>query len=196
MSRTLVSSATQGARTITATRPKMSSENDLGGSTDARIAEELKLSDTQKEKVREAWRSQFEAMRDLRNASPEERREKLIDRHLKEVHLKAESDQARAYADQYRRDHPVRRPAVRDVAAHVDHVVKLVGVDHVGFGSDFEGVGDSLPEGLKDVGDYPNLVAELLALGYTRDDLRKICGGNLLRVWRDVERVARTSGGK
>jgi membrane dipeptidase len=126
----------------------------------------------------------------------EEQREKAIDRHLKEAHLNAESKQGEAYAHQYRRDHPVRRPTVRDVAAHVDHVVKLVGVDHVGFGSDFEGVGDSLPEGLKDVGDYPNLLAELLALGYTRDDLRKICGGNLLRVWRDVERVARESGGK
>jgi membrane dipeptidase len=126
----------------------------------------------------------------------DEQREKAIGRHLKEAHLTAESDQGHAYADQYRRDHPVRRPTVRDVAAHVDHVVKLVGVNYVGFGSDFEGVGGSLPEGLKDVGDYPNLLAELLALGYTRDDLRKICGGNLLRVWRDVERVARESGGK
>jgi len=77
-----------------------------------------------------------------------------------------------------------------DVLDHFDHVRDLVGVDHVGIGSDFDGVGDSLPVGLKDVSDYPNLVAGLLGRGYSEDDIRKILGLNLLRVWREVEAVA------
>jgi membrane dipeptidase len=79
---------------------------------------------------------------------------------------------------------------VSDVADHFDHVVKLVGVDHVGIGSDFDGVGPTLPVGLKSVADYPLLVAELMRRGYRDDDLRKLLGGNLMRVWRDVERIA------
>jgi membrane dipeptidase len=81
---------------------------------------------------------------------------------------------------------------VADVADHIDHVVELVGVDHVGFGSDFDGVGDSLPTGLKDVSYYPNLIRELLARGYSEEDVAKIAGENLLRVWSEVERVARS----
>jgi membrane dipeptidase len=77
------------------------------------------------------------------------------------------------------------------VVAHIDHVVKLVGVDYVGLGSDFDGVGDSLPTGLKDVSMYPNLIYELFKRGYSDQDVEKICGGNLLRVWSDVERVSR-----
>lgn len=83
---------------------------------------------------------------------------------------------------------------VRDVVAHIDHVVDLVGVDHVGLGSDFDGVGDSLPTGLKDVSQYPNLIAELLEAGYSEEDIEKILGGNLLRVWEEVEQVAARAG--
>ena len=74
-----------------------------------------------------------------------------------------------------------------DVLNHFDHVVKLAGVDHVGIGSDFDGVGDSLPEGLKDVAAYPALVEGLLRRGYGEDDIRKILGLNPLRVWVAVE---------
>ncbi len=77
-----------------------------------------------------------------------------------------------------------------DVVAHIDHVVGLAGIDHVGLGSDFDGVGDSLPEGLKDVAGYPNLVAALLEAGYSEEDVVKILGENALRVWSEVERVA------
>ncbi len=84
---------------------------------------------------------------------------------------------------------------VADVADHIDHVVELVGVDHVGFGSDFDGVGDSLPTGLKDVSYYPNLIRELLARGYSEADVAKIAGENLMRVWTEVERVARAGVG-
>ncbi|MGI9205133.1 MAG: dipeptidase [Woeseiaceae bacterium] len=73
---------------------------------------------------------------------------------------------------------------------HFDHVVNLVGVDHVGIGSDYDGVGDSLPIGLKDVSTYPNLVEGLLDRGYSEADIEKILGGNLLRVWRAVEAAA------
>ena len=73
---------------------------------------------------------------------------------------------------------------------HFDHIVNLVGVDHVGIGSDYDGVGDSLPIGLKDVSSYPNLVEGFLGRGYSEEDIRKILGGNLLRVWREVEAAA------
>lgn len=82
---------------------------------------------------------------------------------------------------------------VKVAADHVEHVIKLVGVDHVGFGSDFDGVGDSLPLGLKDVSDYPNLIAELLKRGYSEEDIKKICYKNVFRVWRKVEEIARNS---
>lgn len=75
---------------------------------------------------------------------------------------------------------------VEIVADHIDRAVELAGIDHVGLGSDFDGVGDSLPTGLKDVSDYPNLVYVLLERGYTVEDLRKLLGGNVLRVWDAV----------
>lgn len=78
---------------------------------------------------------------------------------------------------------------VADVADHVDHAVKVMGIDHVGIGSDFDGV-TSLPRGLTDVSMYPNLVAELLQRGYDEPAIAKILGGNLLRVWRAVEAAA------
>jgi membrane dipeptidase len=79
---------------------------------------------------------------------------------------------------------------VEKVADHIDHVVKLAGVDHVGLGSDFDGVGDSLPTGLKDVAAYPNLIYVLMERGYSDADIEKICSKNLFRVWREVERFA------
>ncbi len=74
-----------------------------------------------------------------------------------------------------------------DVLDHIDHVVELTSIDSVGIGSDYDGVGDSLPAGLKDVSSYPNLVAGLLERGYSERDIRKILGENLLRVWQAVE---------
>ena len=76
------------------------------------------------------------------------------------------------------------------VVDHIEHAVKLVGADHVGFGSDFDGVGDSLPTGLKDVSMYPAILYGLLRRGYTESDIEKICGGNLLRVWQQVKDAA------
>lgn len=102
------------------------------------------------------------------------------------------SDELKAFEKRYVEAHPPVRASVTDVADHIDHVVEIAGVDHVGFGSDFDGVGDSLPDGLRDVSQYPNLVRVLLERGYSDEDVRKICGENLLRVWAEVERVARS----
>ena len=78
---------------------------------------------------------------------------------------------------------------VETVANHIDHAVKLAGIDHVGLGSDYDGVGDSLPTGLKDVSAYPNLIYVLLKRGYSEEDIGKICYKNLFRVWREVEEL-------
>ena len=77
-----------------------------------------------------------------------------------------------------------------DVVAHIDHVVQLVGIEHVGFGSDFDGV-STLPTRLEDVSFFPELIAALAENGYSDDDIRKIAGENLMRVWSEVERIAR-----
>lgn len=79
---------------------------------------------------------------------------------------------------------------VQKVADHIDHVVKIAGIDYVGLGSDFDGVGDTLPEGIKDVAEFPNLIFELLKRGYTTEDIEKICYKNVFRVWGEVEAIA------
>ncbi len=90
----------------------------------------------------------------------------------------------------YLEENPQIYADIADVVAHIDHVIDVVGIDHVGIGSDYDGVGDSLPRGLKDVSTYPNLVYELLKKGYSEEDVRKILGENLMRVWAEVEAVA------
>ena len=87
-------------------------------------------------------------------------------------------------ADQWMKEHPFPFATVEDVADHIDRVVQLVGIDYVGLGSDFDGVGDSLPIGLKDASYYPNLIESLLKRGYTDEDIGKLASGNLMRVWR------------
>ena len=119
-----------------------------------------------------------------------DRQSQDIDEHLRSHHLKPGDPKAKEYAENYRKTHPRRLATVQTVADHIDHVVKLVGVKAVGIGSDFDGVGDTLPIGLNDVSCYPNLVAELLRRGYTHDDIRGVCGENVLRVWAAVEAAA------
>ncbi len=75
--------------------------------------------------------------------------------------------------------------SVKNVADHIDRIVQLAGIDHVGIGSDFDGVG-TLPQGLKDVSGYPNLIAEMLRRGYTIENIKKICSGNIFRVWNEA----------
>lgn len=100
--------------------------------------------------------------------------------------LKPTDEAAEDTIDEFFAKHPLAFADVKKVADHIDNVVKLAGIDHVGIGSDFDGVGNSLPTGLKDVGDYPNLIAELLSRGYKEADIEKICSGNIFRVWEKV----------
>lgn len=114
--------------------------------------------------------------------------------HLKEQGLDPKSEKGEVAAQAYAVEHPPARASVATVADHVMHVIELVGVQHVGLGSDFDGVGDSLPDGLRSVADYPNLFAELLRRGVSEEDLEKVASGNVLRVWTAVEKYAAESG--
>lgn len=121
-------------------------------------------------------------------------RKKFVEARKKvEAQHGEESEQYKGFGDAFREKSPFPYANVKTVLDHIDHVVKLVGIDHVGIGSDYDGVGDSLPEGLKDVSTYPNLVQGLMDRGYSEADIAKILGGNLLRVWREVEKVAAAS---
>ena len=104
--------------------------------------------------------------------------------------LERGSEELNAYIESYREQNPFPYATLDDVVAHIDHVVKLVGIDHVGLGSDYDGVGDSLPEGLKDVSEFPNLIEALLVKGYSDEDIEKILSGNVIRVWKAVEAKA------
>jgi len=117
-------------------------------------------------------------------------RDRHIYQYLDSHDLQEADEAAQQHYEEYSREHPIPYADVSDVVDHIDHVVKLIGVDHVGLGSDFDGVGDSLPYGLKDVSGYPNLIYQLLKRGYSETDIEKICSGNLLRVWSEVERIA------
>jgi membrane dipeptidase len=117
-------------------------------------------------------------------------RMKEVEAYLQEHNLTSDNQAAKDFRDQYRKQHLMEYADVTDVIRHIDHVVQLVGIDHVGLGSDFDGVGDTLPIGLKDVSYYPNLIYELLKKGYAEDDIQKICSGNLFRVWNKVAQVA------
>ena len=91
----------------------------------------------------------------------------------------------------YRAKNPYPFASLEQVLEHIDHVVELIGIDYVGIGSDYDGVGDSLPVGLKDVSSYPNLVQGLMDRGYSDKDIKKILSGNVLRVWQQAEQYAK-----
>jgi membrane dipeptidase len=114
--------------------------------------------------------------------------EKSLDEYIKAHNLKGQEKDD--YTERYWREHPRERVHVSDVASHIEHVIELVGIDYVGLGSDFDGVGPNLPVGLEDASCYPNLIYELLKKGLAEEDIEKICSGNLLRVWSQVEKVA------
>ena len=132
---------------------------------------------------------------DYRQREGAERR--AVEALLAPMHLTRADSAGREFEQSYLRSHPLGYADIADVVAHIDHAVKIAGIEHVGLGSDFDGLGDELPVGLKDVSQYPNLIAELLKRGYSEADVRLICGGNLLRVWRAVEaKAAELQGGK
>lgn len=90
---------------------------------------------------------------------------------------------------EWRRANPIPRGTIHDVVDHIDHMVKVAGIDHVGLGSDFDGI-DTWPEQLEGVDSYPLLTQELLNRGYTKEQILKIMGGNFMRVMKAVEAAA------
>lgn len=100
------------------------------------------------------------------------------------------SEEAEQRIAAVRAKNPFPFASLEQVLDHIDYVKNLVGIDYIGIGSDYDGVGDSLPVGLKDVASYPNLVQGLLDRGYSEADIKKILNENLIRVWREVEAYA------
>jgi membrane dipeptidase len=86
-------------------------------------------------------------------------------------------------------EHPAPVVTLAEVADHIEHIAKLAGIDHVGLGSDYDGVGETLPQGLGDVSTYPALLAELMRRGWSDADVAKLAGGNILRVMEAAEKV-------
>lgn len=95
-----------------------------------------------------------------------------------------------AFERDWAQAHPVPEITIEPVLDQIDHGVKLVGIDHIGLGSDFDGVGGDLPENLRTVADFPHLVDGLQQRGYSDEDIRKILGGNMLRAWTAIEAAA------
>ncbi len=111
--------------------------------------------------------------------------DEFIAQHPEATYSEIHASRARWLAE-----HPAPRTTVGQVADHIDHLAGVMGVDHVGIGSDFDGA-ELLPDGLDDVSGFPNLLGELLRRGYSDDDVRAIAGGNILRVMRGAEASAR-----
>jgi len=103
--------------------------------------------------------------------------------------IKDEKDLERAM-DQWRKEHPMPNGSVHTVVDHIEHIIKVAGIDHVGLGSDYDGI-NVVPKQLEDVSCYPYITQELLNRGYDREQIIKILGGNLLRVMKAAEKVAK-----
>jgi membrane dipeptidase len=118
-------------------------------------------------------KNMFGIARDLRKKYPDEREFKAAIR-------------------QWLKEHPIPAGSVHHVVDHIEHVIKVAGVDHVGLGSDFDGI-NKVPHQLEDVSYYPYVTQELRNRGYKKDEILKILGGNALRVLRQAEKAARRS---
>lgn len=118
--------------------------------------------------------------------------ERSVQRGELREQLKAEKksdDEIATALNRWEAKHPVDLGSIHDVADHIDHLVSIAGIDHVGIGSDYDGI-DQVPDQLEDVSTYPRLTQVLLNRGYSETDLRKILGENLMRVLLDAEKVA------
>ncbi len=113
-----------------------------------------------------------------------------LEQFIKENNYDEYGEEARQFKIDYRKKIPFEFASLNNVLDHFDHVIKLVGIDYVGIGSDYDGVGDSLPNGLKDVSAYPALIQGFIERGYSEQDIEKIMSGNLMRVWKKVEAYA------
>jgi membrane dipeptidase len=99
-------------------------------------------------------------------------------------------ERRKAALDAWDSAHPRVESTLAEVADHIEHVRRIAGIDHVGIGSDFDGIDGASPKGLEGVDTYPALLAELARRGWSDSDLAKLAGGNVLRVMEGVERVA------
>ncbi|MCI0402558.1 MAG: dipeptidase [Acidobacteria bacterium] len=133
--------------------------------------------------VDEDFRKAYAAMKKERDAAEEALKARLGD-----------TDDVTYYREQNKLSKEfaarIPRPPLKSLIDHIDHITKVAGVDHVGLGSDFDGV-DSLPQGIDSAADLPKITAALVGRGYNREQIHKILGGNFMRVFREVERVSR-----
>jgi membrane dipeptidase len=132
-----------------------------------------------------------QAYRDAQKAQKPE-----VDRAVQELKDKCKTQGKEAPADEVEKlerqyADRIPRPPLSALVDHIDHIAKVAGVDHVGLGSDFDGVNGQLPQGLDSPADLPKITAALMERGYSAEDCRKILGGNLLRVFREVEQVSK-----
>ena len=118
-------------------------------------------------------------------------RDEKLKATLQEAGLNEADEAAKPVIEKFNQENPKSYATLEKVVDHIDHVVQLAGIDHVGIGTDYDGVGDSLPTGLKDVSSYPNLIYELLKRGYSEEEIEKICSKNVFRVWNQVAEVAK-----
>jgi membrane dipeptidase len=128
------------------------------------------------------------------NAVRAQQKEQEAATHAYLEKLKAEGKQV-TYADEDRITREwiakIPRPPFAVLIDHIDHIAKVAGVDHVGLGSDFDGVSGATPAGMDSAADLPKITQALLDRGYSAEDIRKILGGNVMRVFEEVERVSR-----
>lgn len=115
---------------------------------------------------------------------------KKVKEWQEEHELDEHDSRTQAYIKESSREYKKNKVYASKVVDHIDHVVKIAGINYVGFGSDFDGVSD-LPIGVEDVSKYPKIIYELLKRNYSEEDIQKICSGNLLRVWAEVEDVSK-----
>ena len=101
----------------------------------------------------------------------------------------ANEEEFNAAWSQWKKEHPLPRGSIHDVVDHIEHIIKVAGIDCVGLGSDFDGI-TKVPAQLEDVSTYPLITQELLNRGHKPADIRKIMSGNILRVMRAAEKVA------
>lgn len=115
---------------------------------------------------------------------------------ISELRLQFPGDDAKVtnFIRTYEEENPYPFASVVNVVDHIDRVVQLTSIDHVGFGSDYEGVGPTMPPDLKDVSKFPLIVQELWDRGYTREEMKKILGENFMRVWAENEQYALAKG--
>jgi membrane dipeptidase len=110
---------------------------------------------------------------------------------LRDLRAKYPDDkELRLALDQWRKENPYPAGSVHNVVDHIEHIIKTAGIDHVGLGSDFDGI-PRVPKQLEDVACFPYITQELLNRGYSKDDIHKVLGGNLLRAMRAAEEVAK-----